>query len=497
MMLELVIGVFVWLVGLCVGSFLNVVVYRLPRDLSINQPSRSFCPLCGAGIAWYDNIPVVSWLALRAKCRKCGAGISVQYPLIEAATGVAFVLVYYLLYVADARAGVDVLVHPADWPLLLAWLVLVAAMTACAAMDLVSYMVDVRITYAAMIAGVVLYAAWPRADFLVPRATTPVAGGAVVTLLVSVVWLWFTEWRIPEEPAPEPDEAAEPESGTAPLSRAATAGGCTAVVAFVGLAVWLLVETAGGGRTAGGSVAHLVVPLTLVGLFALMVLAGGQPRTADDEVSDAIEEEQPHARWTALRELLWLAVPIVAGALAYGAVAYVPAIASGWETVARWSPGGGFCPAGGVTYAAVGMIIGAAAGWALRIVFTLIFGREALGVGDIYILAAAGAAAGWDIALLGLLFAVGFAITGYVCSLVLKRTLIIPFGPWLALGFVAALWQSRAATTLAWDYYDDVMFTWSRQPDVCFIAGGLMLVGTAVAVVMARLVRRAVEPAEK
>ena len=75
-----VAGVF----GALLGSFLNVCVYRLPRDESIVTP-RSRCPRCGKGIAWYDNVPMLSWLALRARCRHCGAPISVQYPLVELA----------------------------------------------------------------------------------------------------------------------------------------------------------------------------------------------------------------------------------------------------------------------------------------------------------------------------------------------------------------------------------------------------------------------------
>ena len=72
--------------GLVLGSFLNVCILRWPRDESVVRPP-SRCPGCGSGIAWYDNIPVVSWILLRGKCRKCGERISVQYPLVELATG--------------------------------------------------------------------------------------------------------------------------------------------------------------------------------------------------------------------------------------------------------------------------------------------------------------------------------------------------------------------------------------------------------------------------
>src|SRR5262245_54370732 len=73
------------LFGLVIGSFLNVCIHRLPRDLSIVRP-RSACPGCGAGIAWHDNIPVVSWILLGGRCRGCRAPIAPRYPLVEAAT---------------------------------------------------------------------------------------------------------------------------------------------------------------------------------------------------------------------------------------------------------------------------------------------------------------------------------------------------------------------------------------------------------------------------
>jgi leader peptidase (prepilin peptidase)/N-methyltransferase len=74
------------LLGAMIGSFLNVCIYRWPKDESVIQP-RSRCPGCGQGIAWYDNVPMLSWLVLRGRCRRCGTGISAQYPLVELATG--------------------------------------------------------------------------------------------------------------------------------------------------------------------------------------------------------------------------------------------------------------------------------------------------------------------------------------------------------------------------------------------------------------------------
>ncbi len=82
------------LFGLVVGSFLNVCIYRVPRRESIVTP-RSRCTRCGHELAWYENVPVVSWLALRGRCRGCGDRISVMYPLVEIVTAIVFALTYW------------------------------------------------------------------------------------------------------------------------------------------------------------------------------------------------------------------------------------------------------------------------------------------------------------------------------------------------------------------------------------------------------------------
>jgi len=91
-----IILAFVFLFGLIIGSFLNCLVWRLRTGESLL--GRSYCLKCKKQIAWYDNLPVLSFVLLKGKCRQCGGKISWQYPIVELTTGVLFVLAYYLNY---------------------------------------------------------------------------------------------------------------------------------------------------------------------------------------------------------------------------------------------------------------------------------------------------------------------------------------------------------------------------------------------------------------
>ena len=89
------VAVLLGLLGLIIGSFLNVCIYRLPRRQSVNWPG-SRCTTCDRSLSWYENIPVVSWLVLRGRCRTCGERISAMYPLVELVTGALFVAGYVI-----------------------------------------------------------------------------------------------------------------------------------------------------------------------------------------------------------------------------------------------------------------------------------------------------------------------------------------------------------------------------------------------------------------
>jgi leader peptidase (prepilin peptidase)/N-methyltransferase len=118
------------LLGLLIGSFLNVVIWRVPQKLSVVRPA-SHCPQCETPIRPVDNVPVLSWLLLHGKCRHCGNPIAVRYPLVEAGCGVLFAAV-------AARFG-------SSWALP-AYLVLTAALLAISIIDLEHFIVPDRIT---------------------------------------------------------------------------------------------------------------------------------------------------------------------------------------------------------------------------------------------------------------------------------------------------------------------------------------------------------------
>jgi len=93
---ESFVAVLIFLVGLILGSFLNVCIHRLPRGLSVVYPG-SRCPACDTPIRWYQNVPLLSWLALRGRCAKCSAPISWRYPLVEAISGGAMLALWLYL----------------------------------------------------------------------------------------------------------------------------------------------------------------------------------------------------------------------------------------------------------------------------------------------------------------------------------------------------------------------------------------------------------------
>ena len=142
--------IFISMFGACVGSFLNVLVYRLPAGLSPVTPA-SRCPGCENKLAFYDNVPVLGWLWLRGKCRYCKMSISVQYPLIEALTAALFGGSFLLFYIAgDWRAPLGTMVglgFENTWPLFIVWVLMLAGLLAATLIDARHYIIPLSIPW--------------------------------------------------------------------------------------------------------------------------------------------------------------------------------------------------------------------------------------------------------------------------------------------------------------------------------------------------------------
>lgn len=161
--LNAILSIASFVLGGAIGSFLNVCVYRLPRDLSVVRP-RSKCPKCDGSIAWYDNIPIVSWLILGAKCRKCSEPISWQYPLVEAITATIFLFVFWNFGPSLAAA---------------VYMLLAASLVLVTFIDLTDWTIPNEVTFPGMPIGIglsVLAIVVPKSGLLLDDPVMSVAG---------------------------------------------------------------------------------------------------------------------------------------------------------------------------------------------------------------------------------------------------------------------------------------------------------------------------------
>jgi leader peptidase (prepilin peptidase) / N-methyltransferase len=161
--------VVVGLFGLALGSFLNVVIARVPAGRSLVHP-RSACPGCSAPLAWYDNIPVLSFVALRARCRACGMPISWRYPIVEAVTAAALVLSYAAF---GPSAG------------FLIACVLLPALIAMTAIDLQHQMIPDAITLPGIPVGLVINLATGRLSWLDSGIGILLGGGLFLVIILA------------------------------------------------------------------------------------------------------------------------------------------------------------------------------------------------------------------------------------------------------------------------------------------------------------------------
>jgi len=151
-----------FVLGAVIGSFLNVSIYRLPRDLSVNKPRRSFCPACHAPIPWQQNVPLLSWLMLRGRCAQCGAKISFRYFGVELLTALLFLAVWEFF----------------PWQIALAYWVFISILIVATFVDLEHFIIPDQVTIGGTIIGIV-------ASFVVPQLMA--ADSRVVALVRSVL----------------------------------------------------------------------------------------------------------------------------------------------------------------------------------------------------------------------------------------------------------------------------------------------------------------------
>lgn len=130
---------FAFLLGAAVGSFLNVCIYRMPRDLSVNNPRRSFCPACKKPIVWHENLPLISWILLGGRCANCGAPISRRYFGVELLTATLFLVVW--------------LVFP--WPVAIAYWVFVSLLIVATFIDFEHFIIPDEVTLGGIASGVI------------------------------------------------------------------------------------------------------------------------------------------------------------------------------------------------------------------------------------------------------------------------------------------------------------------------------------------------------
>jgi prepilin signal peptidase PulO-like enzyme (type II secretory pathway) len=461
--------------GLCLGSFLNVIIYRIPRDLSLRAPMWSACPHCGHRIRLRDNIPLLSFLLLRGKCRDCHAPIATRYVVVEALTAIIVLVLIDAFFIGQTRGGfrpvsVGLNDHLADnWPILLAHAILFACLLSMSIIDLEHYWVDVRFTNLATVCGFALHALWTPSDSMAGGARTsgwirPWDATAVMAIF-AMIGLGLAWMVLICRPQIDPEDFGDPVGGfddaeaeddlrdpflmQAGESEAMGTGGSrwmgwltAAILLGLGVSVF---EAAGSnvGGTGGHAVRGGVV---LVFFFVLIVSEMWRIRPADTQVVEEIDRERFSARRMVLDELVLLTPAIVLGGLGCWLFLSNEGVASRMSEVLHarvrlgdYSMMRTWQPWYGLATAASGFVIAGAIGWAVRIGFTLVFGREAFGAGDIHLMAATGAVAGWPVVLMGFTLSCLLALVGWVSALPAKRSRAIPLGPWLSLSFLAVV----------------------------------------------------------
>jgi leader peptidase (prepilin peptidase)/N-methyltransferase len=372
---------FIFAFGCCIGSFLNVVIYRLPRDKSIISPP-SACLACGKHIRFYDNIPLVSWLLLGRKCRYCKAPISPRYFIIELLTGLIFLGLFFLYFRTDLLTGMPSFLQ-GGWFIYLLHIILLAAFIAASAIDLELWVIPLSICWFVTAAGLVGSA----------------LGGYII------------------DPAVISDHVLLPSvsAGTASLAAGAA----------IGLIIsWVLLAT---------------------GLIKRSYESADSENSSDQPEKSADEQSFNH-RLEACREIIFLLPIIICSAVAYS-------IIKGAAPVCIWWVGFSQHPVvTGLLGSLWGYFVGCGIVWATRILGTLVFGKEAMGLGDVHLMGAAGAVIGPIFVVVAFFIAPFFGLAWAGGQMFFKKTRQIPYGPFLSLGIFAVMILHERIYSLILDY---------------------------------------------
>lgn len=408
---------FAFAFGASAGSFMHVLVHRMPLGLSvISPPSR--CPTCGHRLRWHENIPIVSWLRLRGRCSACGTGIPARYLWSEVGMGVLFALAYAVLFLP--RPGTFWYPVGEGW-----W-------RAQGAFASLPGLLAVWAGLGALVAMTIVDAR----SFLIP-----VAIPAWTTVLAFVLWP-LAALATRQVPHPFP----------------------------VDVPPWPVCVAAMGG------LAGLAVSWCLLS-------AGILPRSFED-YGDYAEDESdvfadyPHARREMVKE-----VAFVGPAVLLAAVGFV---------VAPHVPMPGHVPAALQAFLAVaaGFLAGGAVVWALRIVASLLLDTEALGLGDVHLLASVGAVFGWRVALVAFVVAPFLGLAWWIANAARRAPTRMPYGPALAAGAVAAWGLRPVLSTVATGCIATMASLGDRARAAPGESLGVAVVLGIAAVAMARFTRR-------
>lgn len=446
------------LYGACVGSFLNVVMHRLPEGLSLWRPP-SRCPRCEHKLAWYDNVPIFGWIWLGGRCRYCKTSISLQYPVVEAVACALFTAMFAICYLSaplyrpawsPAMGGLDA---NQTWPMFVLYLVLIGALIAASGIDaklfIIPRSIPWLITVIALI-GLPVASVWlpglasavgPYRETVAPTAQGAGAGlafGGVAGLILAVIllqlgWLPLSFADLDDQTGAlgEPDKRQKKASAN-PANRS-TVRQLQAVLVMLILIVLSL---------ALGGAAGWVIAL-LIGWWGLFLYkydapapgnAPGSSHSAEHESDKQASDQSPqdwlaypHARREMFKELLFLAFPLVAMVLGVKFLSPIFAAVEGGAVAAPIRIAAGVL---------LGYLVGAGVVWGIRILGTLVFGKEAMGLGDVHLLAAIGAVMGPTDAVLVFFLAPFLALTHTAVLVGLgpifrRRFAAIPYGPHL------------------------------------------------------------------